>query len=224
MIPSSALGLLLAVAAVSPGYVYVWYASRRLPRSDKSTLMETAEFLLWGTATTGVSALLVLGLGSLKVRSFVDLSEWVRVGSSYLVDVPWRAVWSSSATFVLALLLALGASWLLHHRRPRSLCPEPVRWKVFAERPEKYEVFCSVTTTAGRVWEGYVFAYTLTDDAASGDLALRPPLYFWKADERCKVEGVDRVVIPFSQISEIAARYVPPLRETTQLDGSKTGP
>lgn len=210
MIPSTILGLLLAVAGLSPGYVYISYASRRRPRVEKSVLIESGEFLLFGVAATGSAAGLVLLLGEWGVFPFaVSLQDWVREGWVYVQDDPWRIVGSALLTFVLALLFALGASAWIHRKADSSVSQFPVWWNVLGERPQQHEVMCAVTTTSGRIIEGFLFAHTTPGDTDPRDIALKPPLWLYQEGIRYKVESVDRIMIGADQIVEIDVRYVP---------------
>ena len=207
MIPSSIAGLLLAVAALSPGYVYIRFASSRRPRAERSALMETGEFLLWGTATSGAALLLVFVGAHLGVPFLIDLREWSSGGSNYLAEDPWRAVWSGATAFAIASLLALTAAYLVYRKTKTRVVEEPVWWSVFGGRPPKSEVFCSVQTTAGPVLEGFLYAYT-THSEEPRDIALKPPLWLWQDGLRHSVAGIDRVVIAGHQVREIDVRFV----------------
>lgn len=210
MIPSTVLGVVLAVASLSPGYVYIRAAAQKRPRAEKSTLLETGEFLLAGTAASAGASLLVFALGAFGLPLAVDLSSWVNQGSQYLVDHPWRVVASAVTAFALALALARVAAWLVYRSEDSDVSDLPVWWNVFGDRPKQHEVFVSVTTRSGRILEGFLFAHSTPGDTEPRDLALKPPLWLWQAGDRYRVDLVDRVVIPAAEIVEVDVRYVPP--------------
>lgn len=87
MIPSTAIGLAITIAAFSPGYVYLAYARRRTPRADRSSVEEVAAFILGGAVASGLASVAVLALGEV-VPFLLRLSDWSRLGGSYVADRP----------------------------------------------------------------------------------------------------------------------------------------
>lgn len=208
MIPSTVLGLVLTLASISPGYVYIRYAAKKRPRVEKTNLLELGEFLIAGTLSSLGGVLSILLLGRLGVPLAIDLSDWAEQGTAYLAADPWPVLSSALAAFVIALLVARLAAWFLHRGRDSVVSDLPVWWNVLGDRPKGHEVFCSATMDSGRIVEGFLFAHTTPGDAEPREIALKPPLFLWQEEERFRVFGVDRVIIPASRIVEIAVRYV----------------
>lgn len=207
MIPSTLVGVLLAVAAVSPGYIYVRVASSRRPRAERTALTETAEYLIWGIVTIGLAAVTIFGLAEIDGSPFAPIGGLAAAGSSVFAEDPWSVIWTVAAIYALALVISLAASLVIERGSSGSHVQEPVWWTVFGKRSGGDELFCSVWLPGGRIVEGFLYSYT-TDSSGPRDVALKAPLWFWEGGTRYSAPGVDRVVLPADQISEIDARFV----------------
>jgi len=178
--PDSLFGLLLFLAGIGPGYVFLRVAERREPRQAGSVLLEFAELFVIGSATTAAASVVVLLLGGATHR--FDLREWLAQGRAYVVDEPTRALAAVGAILLLSYLSAWVLARVLYKGRPASIRPEFSVWfQVFHvdERdPARAALrFATVELKDGRRVGGYVYAYSVDPDTENREIALRAPIF-----------------------------------------------
>lgn len=212
MLPGDLVGLILLLAAVAPGYVFLRVAERYRPRPDRSALLETAEVLAIGAACTTVAALLIVGLEGAVHGVVVDVSTWSEQGNAYLRERPYTAARSIGFALVGACVVAYVSARIVNRGRPPGIVPgATVRAGVFEPTSRKgWRAWVAVHLKDGSVVEGYLLAYP-TGGSDVQEIALRKPI--GRTDpgqQRALVTGVDRVIISADEIAMIGVRIESP--------------
>lgn len=101
------LGLILLLAGIGPGYVFVRVAERREPRIERSQLLEAAELLVVGAVLSTAAALVVLIIT--QATRALDLEALADNGVKYILREPIPNLTALLAT----LLLSYGAAYVL---------------------------------------------------------------------------------------------------------------
>jgi hypothetical protein len=174
VIPGTALGLVLAVAALGPGYVYLRVAERRSARPERSSLLEAVELAVVG-ALASTAALLVVG--ALADWTHVANAHWLAADpASYTGHHPLRLLWLVALTLGLAYLIAFAAAKVIH-RTPDVIRPAGSAWtEAFINKcPKGCATVLTVELRDGRKVEGTHGAHTPSVDY-NRELYLRAPL------------------------------------------------
>jgi hypothetical protein len=140
VLPGNLLALVLLLAAVAPGYVYVRVAERYQSRLDRSALVETVELVAIGAACTTVAVLLAVGLEGLVDGVVLDVSRWASQGNAYLRSRPESLARSIGLVLGGAGVVAYLSARIVNRGRPAGIVPGiTVRAGVFepASRPGK---------------------------------------------------------------------------------------
>jgi hypothetical protein len=208
VLPGDLVGLILLLAAVAPGYVFVRVAEQYRPRPERSALLETAEVLAIGAACTTFAALLAVGLEYAMHGLVVDVSKWSSQGNAYLRERPFTVARSIGLALVGACAIAYLSALIVNRGRPAGIIPGvTVRAGVFepAGRAGR-RAWVAVHLKDGSVVEGYLLAYP-TGGSDVQEIALQKPI--GRTDpgqQRALVAGIDRVIIPADEIAMIGVR------------------
>lgn len=207
MIPNSLLGLLLFLAGIGPGYVYVLVAERREPRVERSPFLEAASLFVVGGLTTGVAAVLVLIL--LEAAGWLDFERLIETPAKYLAREPFPILSALLLALALGYLLAWSLALLVYRGKEPTLRPHlSVWWQTIGEAKKSGAVFATVELIDGRIIDGYVYTYTLAEvDVAQRDLCLQRPIF---ARPSARVErallDIDYLVLPGRDIAYLSLK------------------
>jgi hypothetical protein len=208
VLPGNLLGIVLLLAAVAPGYVYVRVAERYQSRPERSALVETVELVAIGAACTTVAALLAVGLEGLVDSIVIDISTWASKGNAYLRARPESVARSIGLVLGGACVIAYLSARVVNRGRPAGIVPGiTVRAGVFqpASRPGK-RAWVAVHLKNGSIVEGYLLAYP-TGESDAQSIALQKPIGLTDTDQpRALVPGVDRVIITADEITMLGVR------------------
>ncbi len=175
MIPGTALGLVLTVAALGPGYIYLRVAERRHARPERSGLLEGVELAVVG-ALASIASLLVVGV--VADATGVANAHWLGAHpASYLGHHPLRLLWLVALALVLAYGIAFGAATLMLRGVPDAIRPAGTAWTeaFIADCPNNEVAVLIVELRDGRRIEGTLGAHTPSADY-NRELYLRAPL------------------------------------------------
>jgi hypothetical protein len=177
--PKNLLGLLLLVAAFSPGYVYLRFAERWHTRPARSTLLEGVELVSIGALLSTVVALAVTALGD--VTGWLDTGRLFGDPAGYVADQPTRCLVAllvaASAAYALAALAAIAVNALKNRQSAEreQVLPGVTVWQQVLRtgRPEeRNSVVLNVELRDGRVLTGLAYSWT-ANDAENRELALQ---------------------------------------------------
>jgi hypothetical protein len=208
--PSNIFSVIILLAALAPGFVYLQAYQRRSLRDTRSATAETVEMFAFGALATLLAGLTVLVLGQLT-PAFVTLDVLLK-GTSGLGTIPWKVIASASLTLALSTSISGLAGTLLGNRRSSRVAT--VREGILAVRvltarsPKGRRPYLAVELNDGRLVEGYLWYASTHEDPARRDIALQKPLA-WSGNgqrERTKATA-ERVLIPGSMIRVIHLSY-----------------
>jgi hypothetical protein len=211
VIPTTALGLVVFLAALGPGYVYLRVVERRGVRPERSGLLEAVELAVVGAFASTVATLAVLSLAD--AANVINIHILSGDPQHYVEDHPLRLLWLIAVTLLTGYTLAWAGARLIHLRTEASIVPGGTAWgNVFrAELPHPYDV---VRVTAelrdGRKLTGPLGGFT-TDADDDRELCLAYPILVQLPDsgaETTKLED-DFVVVREADILAISGTYLP---------------
>lgn len=112
MIPSTLSGLLVFLASVGPGYLYVQVAERYRPPRDRSTIREIAEIVVTGSLATLVGVITALIVT--RLRNAVDTQALVQHPGTYVPAHPGR----TGLALAVVLVSSYGIAFLVARFAP----------------------------------------------------------------------------------------------------------
>lgn len=178
--PSTILGVLIFVAALGPGFVYVEIAGRRRPRQVRSPVAEGVEMAAIGATTTLLATVIVVGVAD--ALGEVSATVLARDGIGVLSSDPWKWL----AVFAGVLGLSYASAWTAAKCRYRGADdgvhePAGAGWnKALGEqRPIGQQAVVVATLRDGTRVGGHPVAWTsqLCDSRElylGGSLAVQP--------------------------------------------------
>lgn len=159
MIPGSITGLLVFLASVGPGYLYVRVAERWRPYRERTALREAAEIVVSGSLATLIGVVVAL-IVSRVTRLLPDREAVIDDAGGYLVLHPARM----GAALLVVLLVSYGLAYALAAYAPGRGA------KVFADSgwygafernlPDGHGIVATVELRDGRMLAGVVRAFT----------------------------------------------------------------
>lgn len=157
--PNTLFGVLVFVAALGPGFVYVQIAERARPRQSRSAIGESVELVVIGAMATTFSSLLVFGLGD--ATGLLAVQDLANHGWKVLTEDTWRWL----AAFTLVLALSYGAVWASARARYRQVSghdPAGAGWnRAFSDqRPADHYAVATAHFRDGVKITGYVLGWT----------------------------------------------------------------
>jgi hypothetical protein len=124
VIPSSLFGLVLFVATLSPGFVYVLRTERVVPAATLSAFRETIRVVFASIACLTVSVLVFAVLRALLPRGTPDVHGLVADPSAYAKIHYVQLTWWTAGLLLLATLLGAAAG----DRRVRAFARRASSW------------------------------------------------------------------------------------------------
>ncbi|HVE91410.1 MAG TPA: DUF6338 family protein [Actinomycetota bacterium] len=233
--PTTFLGLLIFVAFLAPGFVFVLIREQRRPSPERSVFRETALFLLSGLLGN-ILALLLFGLARTKFPNRTpDVGQLIRQPGPYAEGHYLELAWWSLGFLVLSCVTAI----VLAHQDPRkwrlisflgnrkflsflggSISVDSAWEVVFnSEAIAETEKHCGCLLEDG-TWISGVLASSSPDPRETGDreLVLAPPIYWRAAGDETVVESdAQRVVISARRLVVLDVRYYAPQEESAGL-------
>jgi hypothetical protein len=208
VIPGTALGLVLTVAALGPGYIYLRVAERRSARPERSGLLEAVELAVVG-ALASTAALLIVGA----------LADWTQVANAhwlaahpahYASDHPLRLLWLVALTLALAYLIAWAVANLMH-RTADVIRPAGSAWTeaFITDCPKGSAAVLTVELRDGRNVEGTLRAHTPSVDY-NRELYLTAPLRVQArpASPPTRLDSTSFMVLRETDILAVSGKYI----------------
>lgn len=175
MVPGNVAGLLVFLAALTPGYAWVRVAERYRPRPARSSLFEAVELATAGAFATTLAAALASAVAPHWPGMFIDIEKWAHAGNSYLQGEPYRAMRTLVFVIVAACLLALACALLINRNGPSQIIPGATVWQSVLEYKGS-RVFVAVHLKDDRQIEGYVWSFP-TAETGMQEIALQAPIF-----------------------------------------------
>ena len=206
--PDTLIGLLVALAGVAPGYIFVRQAERREPRRERSTLLEAAEMLLIGGSSTAVSILLVLSLA--QAISYLDLPALLEEPTHYFGVQPQRVLVAGCAVLAVSYSLSWVAATLIFRGRPPNIHPNYSVWRAVISEASRTsgDAMAALEMKDGRVVSGFVHSYTLDPDSDVREIALKEPIYARTAGSAPVRIETDYLIVPGEALNYLSVQKV----------------
>jgi hypothetical protein len=229
--PTTAVGLILFVVLLAPGFSFTAYRAVSVPTRRLSPLKELGGIALRSTAWDAV-ALVVFGLLRVALPSHTpDVGRLARDPADYLRTDLAYLFWWMSALLVFACAAAVGAARFagsagaqqLGERAPFSwftprggVSADPAWWTLFKQFPDK-QVYAGAMLDDGSYLGGWVLSFSPnSDETADRELTLSGPISYRSptVDEPVDL-GVGAVALSARRIQYLTVSYLEPEPDAT---------
>lgn len=213
--PSTVLGLVLFLALLTPGFVFVATREARFPAADRSPLRETAQFASASVACDAVALLLFAAARFAFPTATPDIGLLVETGTEY-VKSEYRlvATWAGIFLLVASAIGFAGARWL------PALRGEIVRhsawWAAFLDDrradPDSTDVYVGLELLDGSFIGGYLLRFSVdVDETEDREITLEGPIDYQAAgrDAPEELENVNVAMISARRIRYMTVTYLP---------------
>ena len=158
MVPSTLVGVIVFVASVGPGYLYVRIIERFRATAERTPLRELAEIVVTGSVATLIGTMSALVVG--HATGFLSLRALSVHPGRYLIRHPG----DTSLGLLLALSVSYGLAALVAARGPgrgARVYPDSAWYAMFERRaPADHVNVATVELKDGRKLTGIVVAFT----------------------------------------------------------------
>lgn len=213
MIPSSVTGLVVFLASVGPGYVYVRVAERWRPYRERTVLREIAEIVVTGSLATFVGVVVAL-TAARATRLLPDRDALVDGAGRYLVFHPGRI----GLALLIVIVTSYGLAWLVARYTPgrgAEVFPDSAWWGAFERQlPAHHGVVATVELRDGRTLAGVVQAFTaeptpVDDRELTLSASAHAPMVVRTAEGQISQIDDQFVLLRGEEIRYIAGSYRP---------------
>jgi hypothetical protein len=205
VIPGTLLGLVLFLAAVGPGYVYIRVAELRVPRADRSALLETVELLVIGSVCTSTATATVLVVG--KAARLLNVETLRNERGAYLLLHPARGLGSLVVIFLISYLVAYLAARRIYRDAPKAQKPGSAWRHVLAADDGQQRLWATVELKDRRVVQGQVHIFSTDSSRGDRDLVLAAPMRVRHVDGHEQHLADDYLILAAEDIGYVAALY-----------------
>jgi hypothetical protein len=211
VIPTTALGLVVFLAALGPGYVYLRVAERRGVRPERSGLLEAVELAVVGAFASTVATLAVFALAD--AANVINIHVLGGDPQHYAEDHPLRLLWLVAVTLLTGYAFAWTGARLTHLRKEPNIVPGGTAWgNVFnTQLPHPYDVVrVTVELRDGRKLTGPLGGFTTHADA-DRELCLAAPILVQLPEPGAQTTVLedDFLAIREADILAISGKYLP---------------
>ncbi|MFD0415483.1 DUF6338 family protein [Streptomyces sp. NPDC127108] len=205
--PGSVVGLLGALLAATPGYLYLFCYERRTPRDMPGGGRDIAEMFAVGASSTLAAAFGVLALAEVW-HGLLPLERLVQ-GQSAIVARPWPALATGALVLgvsaglcaVLGHVLGGHTAYAVRHRVRQGTVWHGVLTSPCFARDEhgvrtETRRFVAVHLMDGLRVEGYFQGVSRDTDTATRDIALSRPIALTPAGGERRRSSASTVIVP----------------------------
>jgi hypothetical protein len=210
VIPSTTLGLVVFLAALGPGYLYLRVAEQRTARASRSGLVEAVELVVVGALASTIALLVV-----------VTVADWLHLVDAESLSLdPGRyfhrhglpVLRMLAVTLAVAYGLAYGGARLNHLRRRPTIKPGATAWQTafdFNRPTQDHIVVANVELRDRRLFSGILGGFTVDSDdnrevCLWGPIAVR----VGPRNQAQLMDGDDFIVFREADIVTISGRYL----------------
>jgi hypothetical protein len=222
VIPSTTLGLVVFLAALGPGYVYLRVAERRTARPERSGLVEAVELVVIGALASSLTLLVVVSIAD--TLNAIDVRSLSSAPRRYFDRHTLTVLWLLALALALAYVVAYVAARSMHrHRRP-TIRPGGTSWQTAFDfgRPTKdHVVVVNLELRDHRLFAGILGGFTV-DEQDNREIWLVAPLAVRKGPraEAQVMVGDEFIIVRESDIVTVTGRYLPGKAETSRRQSS----
>jgi hypothetical protein len=229
VLPSTLAGLLLLIASLLPGFVFLERRESRHAGRSFSVLRETSVVVITSVVTIAV-AIAVFGVVRwLLPDATPDTGRWIREGSAYATSHYlslsvwcasvlalasllswWAAIPPTFATRAASMLPRVGpdvSAWLLQ-RRGTGRVSQASGWTLALNAVPNTTQWLTIYLVDGGALRGTRASHnTQIDETTDRDLVLGPPLSAKRDGEWAALHGEGTLVVSAARISFLTIRY-----------------
>lgn len=210
MIPSTLTGVLLLLAGLAPGHLYLRCYETRAAREPRAGVREAAEVAALGAFFTVVG--IVVSLGVAQFSTWFYPLGGLLMGRSYLPGHPWAAIASLALVLTLSAGGCAAAGALAGRRRGggelRTGMGTPWTDVLSEVRNTHTRPYAAIETCDGRVIEGFILSVAADQPAESSDVSLRAPIMLTPAGRPRRPIASSYVIVPGKQIVAVSVLLV----------------
>lgn len=222
MLPYTTLGLLIFVAVLVPGLVWLRISEARIFRPQRSPVLEVAELAILGCCFTAGAALLVATLSLVWSPPLLDILVWTTASnmSDYLLGNLPQFVLSGFLTVALSIIFAAGSARVVYRGRTANLRSWYTVWQELHEIAKAdANPFLGLDLTDGQVIEGVLHRCPTHGD--DKQVSLRAPIYYQDEETKERVlSDLDVAIISESKIVKAGVIFLDPLHAEGQSEQS----
>ena len=222
--PTTVTGLLMTVATLLPGLVYVTVRERHSPSSDRSAFRETAAVVAVSTVAIAATLILFAAIRGAWPSGTPDIGELVADADAYFAAHYVSVIWWSLIILVVAASGAGGAAWLLREKLHPSTMS--AWWYVFNHVKKGGPTHVGLFLDDGSWVEGTLGSFSTTAaDTSDRELVLYEPLKFANTKkEDAEPYPAGFAIISAGRIVSLFATYEPITTQddSTALTGAAT--
>ena len=221
MVPTDFVSLILSVAVLAPGMVWLVVSERRAPRAQRSGVLEVSGLVIVGAVASAAAIGLTSLIGEIAGRWYLDVGAWIEAERSqdFLRVNLEKGIVSGFTVVGLGLLLAWAAARLAYWGKSADISPHTTVWfEVLGKARVRRQAFLGVHLDDGSVLEGYLHAYPTDTTEGTSDLSLKRPI-FLRSDptqERLPMPNLDHIIVQGDSISHIGVLFLD--AETSRAD------
>lgn len=228
--PTTLPALLLFVALLLPGFIYVMLWERKAPHARPSAFRETALTVFVSVLAELVVLGLFIVLRAAAPAATPDVDRLVREGGKYALPHWVSLTWWGLGLLALATLLAAGAArWLASRPHPST---QSAWWHMLASRPEEMAAtygrrpdvrVCCFLDDGSQITGSAAWINQLGGDVTDRDLILIAPLFRWQEATGTVELAGHAVSVSARAIKAIQVRYELPPVSTTVVGATEAG-
>ncbi|MFI9558889.1 DUF6338 family protein [Nonomuraea endophytica] len=218
--PASPVALLLYLALLIPGLVYVLVWERTAPHRRPTAFREAAAVVFVSVIAELVAWLLFLGFAALFPHAVPDVNRLIREGDKYAITHWVSLSWWGLALLALATAGAAGAAWWVAKHPHTST--QSAWWRLFYTTPKEMakgrtskkpppgwpRVQIGCTLDDGSQWSGTAYWFNqLADETPDRDLILTAPLYYQQGQDPVRQLDSHAVCLSARHIRALRIRY-----------------
>ena len=224
MLPYTTLGLLIFVAVLVPGFVWLRVSEARVFRPRRSPVLEVTELAILGCCFTTGAALLIAALSLVWSPPLLNIPTWMMTSNmaEYLLsNLPQFALFTL-LTISLSIAFAAGTARIVY--RGRSADP-PSWYTVWQELHERSQgnasPFLGLDLIDGQVIEGYLHRYPTPESDNDNQVSLCAPIYYQDKETKERVlSNLDVAIISESKIVKAGVIFLDPLHAEARAEQS----
>ena len=231
--PTTIGSLLIFVAALTPGFVYLMRTETRLPGRRYTSVRESALIVSASLATSGVVFIVFWVVrGAFPTRT-PDVGQFVRDPQAYFLDhyieVTLWAMGSLIGAVCVASLAAVPPRWAVslvswinvwpgpqmqryieNRLRRDPITPESGWGFAFHQHPDRL-VYVSLRLKDGSYLDGPLgmFSSQIEENDNRSIQIVRPVRIRTSTDDKAKAWDVDAVIVSASEIKTLSVNYIP---------------
>lgn len=213
LVPASVFGVVIFLLFVAPGICYELLRGRTQQPKEESAFIQISRVLLSGTLISVLASIILYFVALLSPTTAVDLSALVAAPTPYVAAHFQHLIWVALQQLTFSILLAVISSDLKTSKTASFVNPGHPWYGITepALTPRNTNPYVLVRLKSGVEVKGYFRGTTTELDPTKREIMLYNGLELRASDDKpfLAFEGWKQIVIPGSEITYVAACYIP---------------